>query len=119
LVGCEVTLTAISGSFQSPKKSDAQHCSWRIAVNNAEQIHLTLTYFSERSENGFDELQVYDGENATGVMLGVFNASHPPAKDGIFSSSDRIFVIFKSDKNGSYTGFYASYYGFNSSGRSC
>lgn len=62
---------------------------------------------------------MYDGENATGVMLGVFNASHPPPTDGIYSSSNRIFVIFKSDKNGSYTGFDASYYGFNSSGKSC
>ena len=88
-------------------------------VNKVEQIHLMFKYFSEQNENGFDELQVYDGVNATGVMLGVFNGSHPPPKHGICSSSNRIFVIFKSDKNGSYTGIKASYYGFNLSGKSC
>ena len=88
-------------------------------VNKVEQIHLMVEYFSDHNENGFDELQVYDGGNATGVMLGVFNGSHPPPKDGIYSSSNRIFVIFISDKNGSYTGIKASYYGFNSSGKSC
>jgi len=78
---------------------------------------LTFQYFSKQNENGFDELQVYDGENTTGVMLDVFSGSRPPPKDGIFSSSNSIFVMFKSDKNGSYTGFKASYYGF--SGKSC
>lgn len=88
-------------------------------VNKVEQVHLMFKYFSEQNVNGFDELQVYDGENATGIMLGVFNGSHPPPKDGIYSSSNRIFVIFKSDKNGSYTGIRASYFGFNFSGKSC
>ena len=61
---------------------------------------------------------MYDGENATEVMLGVFNGSHPPPKEGIYSSSNHMFLIFRSDKNGSYTGFKASYYGFNISGES-
>ncbi|XP_078352594.1 uncharacterized protein LOC144637401 isoform X1 [Oculina patagonica] len=114
--GCSVTLTASNGTFQSLKISDAQYCSWRIMVNTTQYIHLTINYFSQQDEDGIDELYVYDGENATGEVLGVFNGSHPPPKEGIYSSSNCVFVIFKSDKNGANTGFNASYYGVKTPG---
>ena len=82
-------------------------------VNTTQYIYLTIKYYSQQDENGSDELYVYDGENATGEALGVFNGGHPPPTEGIYSSSNRIFVIFKSDKNGSNTGFNASYSGVN------
>jgi len=52
---------------------------------------------------------VYDGEDETGEVLGVFYGGHPPPKEGIYSSSSRMFSIFKSDKKNSYKGFSASY----------
>ena len=53
---------------------------------------------------------MYDGEDETGEVLGVFYGGHPPPKEGIYSSSNRMFLIFKSDKTGNYTGFSASYF---------
>ena len=86
-------------------------------VNTTQYIHLTINYFGQQEENGIDELYVYDGENATWEVLGVFNGSHPPPTEGIYSSSNRIFVVFKSDKNGVSNGFNASYFGVNSTGK--
>ena len=63
-----------------------------------------------------DELRVYDGVDETGEMLGVFYGGHPPPKEGIYSSSSRMFLIFKSDKNDSYTGFSASYFAVKKTG---
>ncbi|KAJ7370800.1 hypothetical protein OS493_029790 [Desmophyllum pertusum] len=120
--GCNETLTALNGTFQSPnyprKYPDGQYCSWRITVNTTQQIHLMFTNFSLQNENNTDVLYVYDGDNATGEVLGVFYGGHPPPKEGIYSLSKHMFVIFKSDKTGSYTGFDASYYGVNISGPS-
>ncbi|KAJ7370799.1 hypothetical protein OS493_029789 [Desmophyllum pertusum] len=120
--GCNETLTAVNGIFQSPnypgKYPDGQYCSWRITANTTQQIHLMFTNFSLQNENNTDELYVYDGENATGEVLGVFYGGHPPPKEGIYSSSNHIFVIFKSDKIDSYTGFNASYYSVNISASS-
>ena len=120
-LGCNETLTALNGTFQSPnyprKYPDGQYCSWRITVNTTQQIHLIFTNFSLQNENNTDELYVYDGENATGEVLGVFYGDHPPPKEGIYTSSNHMFVIFKSDKTGSYTGFNASYYSVNISGK--
>ena len=111
----------MNGTFQSPNYPrtypDGQYCSWRITVSPAQQIHLAFTNFSLQNENNTDGLYVYDGENATGKVLGVYYGGHPPPKEGIYSSSNHMFVIFKSDKNGSYTGFSASYTAFNCSSK--
>ena len=59
---------------------------------------------------------MYDGENSTGEVLGVFYGSYSPPKEGTNSSSNHMFIIFKSDNNSSYTGFNASYSAVNYSG---
>ena len=121
LSGCNKTLTGLSGTFHSPnypqKYPDGQYCSWRITVSPAQQIHLTFTNFSLQNENNTDSLYVYDGENSTGEVLGVFYGGYPPPKNGMYSSSNNMLVIFKSDKNVSYTGFIASYTAVNCLGK--
>lgn len=87
-------------------------------VNVTPHIHLTFTNFSLQNENNTDALYVYDGENATGKALGVYHGSNPPPWGGIYSTTNHMFVIFKSDnQTESYTGFNASYYGVNKSGK--
>ena len=88
-------------------------------MNTSQQIHLAFKTFSLQNENNTDALYVYDGEDSRRKILGVYYGGHPPPKEGIYSSSNRILVIFKSDKTGSYTGFSASYYGVNISGKFC
>ena len=101
------------GTFYSPnyprKYPDGQHCSWKITVSHRQQIHLSFTDFSLQSEKDTDALYVYDGENITGQVMGVFYGGHLPPKEGIYSSSNHIFVTFKSDNSASYTGFSALY----------
>ena len=58
---------------------------------------------------------MYDGENEEGEILGVFYGGQPPPREGIYSRSNTMFLIFKSDKNDSYTGFSASYYAVHNS----
>lgn len=119
--GCNETLTTVNGTFQSPNYPrnypDGQYCFWRITVITAQQINLIFSSFSLQFENNTDVLYVYDGDNATGEALEVLYGGHPPPKEGICFSSNRIFVVFKSDKEGSYHGFSASYCGVNNSGR--
>ena len=78
-----------------------------------------FTNFSLQNENDTDKVYVYDGEKATGEVLGVFYGGHPPPSEGIFSSTYQIFVIFKSDKTSSHTGFRASYYAIDKFGKFC
>ena len=76
-----------------------------------------FTSFILQADNNTDGVYVYDGENSTGEVLGVFYGGHPPPKEGIYSSSNQLFVIFKSDSNGSYPGFQGSYHSLNCSGK--
>ena len=80
---------------------DGQHCSWRVTVNMTKRIHLIFSSFNLQNESNTDVLYVYDGENATMEMLGVFYGGNPPPEEGIYSSSNQMFLIFKSDKNDS------------------
>jgi len=121
--GCNETLTGLNGTFHSPnypnKYPNGQYCSWTITVSPAQQIHLTFTDFSLQNENNTDVLYVYDGKNVTGKVLGVFSGGHRPPKEGIYSSSNHMFLIFKSDMNFSFTGFSALYNATNCSSYSC
>ena len=69
--------------------------------------------FILQKENNTDELYVYDGENESGDELGVFFGGHIPPEEGIYSWSNNMFLIFKSDETDSYTGFIAFYYADN------
>ena len=120
-LGCNQSLFGTSGTFHSPNYPknypDGQYCSWRITVAPSNKIHLTFTNFSLQGENNTDVLYVYDGDNIAGVVLGEFFGGRTPPKDGVYSSSSHMFVLFKSDNKSSYTGFRASYSAVNSSGK--
>ena len=121
--GCNKTLTSANGTFHSPnypgKYPNGQYCSWTITVNLTQQILLIFTEFRLQNKINTDELYVYDGKDSKGEVLGVFYGGHPPPEKGMYSSSKHMFIIFKSDKNNSYTGFKASYFGVNISGKYC
>ena len=79
-------------------------------------MYLLFTSFNLQAENNTDAVYVYDGDSETGKVLGVFYGSKPHSK-GIYSSSNSLLVIFKSDNNSSYTGFKAVYHAINCTGK--
>ena len=118
---CNETFSAQSGGFQSPnfphKYPDGVYCSWRITVNRSQHVFLMFTDFKLQAENNTDVIRVYDGENTTGEELGVFYGGHPPPQDGLYSSANQMFVVFKTDNNKSFSGFRASYHALTCSGK--
>ena len=110
-LGCNKTLTATKGTFHSPnylnKHSDGEYCSWRIYVSRRNRIRLTFSNVYNQNDPG--TLIVYDGENVSGEVLGVFYGNLPLAGREFFSSSNHMLVIFLSNATDSYTGFNASY----------
>ncbi|XP_068677018.1 uncharacterized protein [Montipora foliosa] len=111
--GCSGTLSGESGTFYSPNYPrhypNGQYCSWRITVNSTQQIHLNFTHFDLQNEKNTDIVALYDGEDNTGKVLGEFYGRYRPPEGGVLSTSNHLFVLFKSDKIGAYTGFSASY----------
>ena len=114
---------ADSGVLQSPNfphnYPDEVYCSWSFTVNQSQHVFLMFSRFSLQAENNTDAVHVYDGGNTTGKVLGVFYGGHPPPADGLYSSSNKLFVVFKSDNNKSFSGFKASYQALTCSGKRC
>ena len=93
-------------------------CYWNIRVNLSQHVFLMFSSsFSLQPENNTDVIRVYDGGNTTGEVLGVFYGGHPPPKGGLYSSANQMFVVFKTDKNKSFSGFQASYHALTCSGK--
>ena len=116
-------MSGVNGTFHSPNYPnnypDGQYCSWRVTVSPGQKIHLMFTDFRLQSENNTDALYVFDAQNDTGELLGAFYGEHPPLMNGIKSSSNHMFIIFKSDDTDSsfYTGFNATYNAVQKSGK--
>ncbi|XP_068715306.1 uncharacterized protein [Montipora foliosa] len=112
--GCNRTLTSVNGTFHSPnfpnKKSDGMYCAWKIKGIPGTRIHLQFSNFSLHIQNETEKLIVYDGDDVTGMVLGVFYGSLLPPRKGIYSSSNHLLVIFVSNAIASLSGFNASYF---------
>ena len=122
LPGCNETLRGLGGSFHSPNHPNnypnGQFCSWRIIVSPGQQIHVIFRNFTLQNEIKTDSLLVYDGENATAKEMGIFYGGYPPPEEGLYSTSSEMFLVFKSDKISSFSGFSAIYCEGNCSGKS-
>ena len=79
-LACNKTFTATEGTFHSPnylnKHSDGEYCSWKISVSPGNRIRLTFSNIYNQNDAG--NLIVYDGENVSGEVLGVFYGNLPP-----------------------------------------
>ena len=62
---------------------------------------------------------MYDGENVSGEVLGVFHGNLPPPWKELYSSSSHMLVVFVSNATDSYTGFNASYNFIERRGKFC
>ena len=77
------------------------------------------TFSNVYNQNDPGTLIVYDGENVSGDMLGVFYGNLPLTGKEFFSSSNHMLVIFVSSATNSYTGFNASYSLIERKGKFC
>ena len=120
-LGCNKTFTATEGTFHSPnylnKHSDGEYCSWKISVSPGNRIRLTFSNVYNQNDEG--NLIVYDGENVSVEVLGVFYGNLPPTWKEFLSSSNHMLVIFVSNATDSYTGFNASYSLIERKGKFC
>ena len=73
------------------------------------QVVLKFPKFSLQKGTDTDNVQLYDGQNETSPSLGVYSGDMTPPPAGVRSSSNELFVIFKTDSENNFAGFQASY----------
>ncbi len=104
------TLTSLNGSLESaniPRQnySPNMDCQYLIAPTNlVSGMKLAFPYFDL---DHTDTLYLYGGENTSAPLLGKYTGSKAP--DPITSTSDKIFVVFKTDGANEKTGWQLEY----------
>ncbi|XP_069079880.1 CUB and sushi domain-containing protein 2 [Pleurodeles waltl] len=106
---CGGNLTGTSGVILSPQYPEpyppGKECDWRLKVSPDYVIALVFNAFN--LEPGYDFLHIYDGSNSLSPLIGSFYGSQLPER--IESSSNSLFLAFRSDASVSNAGFIIEY----------
>ncbi len=102
-------LTANNGSFSDGSGAsnylDNSNCEWLIQPSNGLPVTLNFTAFD--TEQGFDQVRIYDGTSSTAPLLAANSGSTIPA--AVTSSGGALFVTFTSDVSANAAGWDATY----------
>ncbi|CAG12911.1 unnamed protein product, partial [Tetraodon nigroviridis] len=106
---CGGNVTGSSGFILSPNYPHpyphSKDCDWLISVHSDYVISLAFISFS--IEPNYDFLYIYDGSDSSTHLIGSFQDSKLPEK--IESTSNFMYLAFRSDGSVSYTGFHLEY----------
>lgn len=105
----QTILTDLQGDIEDGSGPDpysnASDCRWLIQPPNTQDIMLTFTSF--QTEEGYDFVRVYDGEDENAALLGEFSGDNIPG--AVKSTGGSLFIQFKTDDLVRQTGWEASY----------
>ncbi|KAG7254956.1 hypothetical protein CRUP_020738 [Coryphaenoides rupestris] len=106
---CGGNLTGPGGLILSPEYPEpyphGRECDWTVSVTPDYVIALNFNQFS--LEPSYDFLHIYDGADSLSPLLGSFYGIDVP--DRIESSSNMLFLAFRSDASLSSNGFVLQY----------
>ena len=80
-------------------------CQWIVTVEEGKEILINLTKF--QTETNHDKLIIYDGEDYSSEVIGNFSGTI--LSSIIISSSNKVYLEFRTDGSIEYTGFEFKY----------
>ncbi|XP_068081387.1 cubilin [Anabrus simplex] len=111
--GCGGTLTSPQGSIKSPNYPEPyerhSECFWKISTSRGSTIQAVFVDIQLESSMNclYDYVALYDGMDASAKLLGKFcQISNAIA---VQSTSNHMFIKFRSDMNNEGTGFHINY----------
>ncbi|XP_061386037.1 cubilin homolog [Musca vetustissima] len=107
---CGGVLFGQTGQLKYPPGSLYDHnsqCAWIIRTNESMVLNVTFHRFEleDATECRFDWLQINDGRSAAAQILGRFCGTHLPLGGNIISSTNNLYLWFRSDNSTSKEGF--------------
>ncbi|XP_071443305.1 cubilin [Hetaerina americana] len=110
--GCGGILTGATGSIQSPNYPQSYgrnaECVWKVIVSKGSKISVVFADLNleETSSCEFDYIEIRDGADIRGDLLGLLCKDHPLP---ILSSSNQLWIRFRSDATNQGRGFHLRY----------
>ncbi|XP_073531495.1 CUB and sushi domain-containing protein 1 isoform X2 [Phyllobates terribilis] len=109
IAACGGNLTGPAGVILSPNFPQpypaGKECDWRIKVNP--DFVIALIFKSFNMEPSYDFLHIYEGDHSNSPIIGSFQGSHAPER--LESSSNSLFLAFRSDASVGMSGFAIEY----------
>ncbi|XP_023335557.1 cubilin [Eurytemora carolleeae] len=111
--GCGGLLSQAKGEFRSPRHPESYdvnlNCQWIIRVPPADKIVVEFGQFELENQATceFDYLEIRDGGSRNSPLIGRYCGTTPPPT--IKSTSNQLYIQFRSDYSVSHSGFRASY----------
>ncbi|XP_071094759.1 uncharacterized protein [Haliotis cracherodii] len=110
--GCDVEISATSGTISSPGYTTGQYpsilsCSWLLSISTPLRLNFNSNF---RLENGKDFLQVYEGNNEFGTPVhsgSGFTGSGSPGQ--VSTEGGRLYVRLSTSATGTDVGFTADF----------
>ncbi|XP_058980023.1 cubilin homolog [Musca domestica] len=107
---CGGVLHGVTGQLKYPPGSLYDHnsqCAWIIRTNESMVLNVTFHHFDleDATECRFDWLQINDGRSAAAQIIGRFCGTHLPLGGNIISSTNNLYLWFRSDNSTSKEGF--------------
>uniref|UniRef100_A0A8C6KQM8 CUB and Sushi multiple domains 1 n=1 Tax=Nothobranchius furzeri TaxID=105023 RepID=A0A8C6KQM8_NOTFU len=109
LATCGGNVSGPSGVILSPNYPQpyppGKECDWRVRVNP--DFVIALIFKSFNMEPSYDFLHIYEGEDSNGPLLASLQGNQAPER--IESSSNSLFLAFRSDASLGLSGFAIEY----------
>ncbi|KAL7745333.1 hypothetical protein ACLKA6_015352 [Drosophila palustris] len=108
---CNGMLVGLAGRLRYPPGgSSYQHnaqCAWVIRTNESLVLNVTFHSFNleDSTECRFDWLQINDGRSAAAQIIGRYCGNRIPHGGNIISSSNQLYLWFRSDNSTAHEGF--------------
>lgn len=108
---CNAMLTGMTGRLRYPPGGDSyehnSQCAWVIRTNESLVLNVTFQSFDieDSTECRFDWLQINDGRSAAAQVIGRYCGNHKPHGGNIISSSNQLYLWFRSDNSTARAGF--------------
>ncbi|KAF0762933.1 cubilin, partial [Aphis craccivora] len=87
------------------------NCAWTIEVNSSRVINISLIWIDIEKTNicSFDYLEIINGDDEDGKVLGKFCGNSLPLNNSIISDSNTVTIRFHSDGSKNFRGFQLNY----------
>ena len=103
---CGARLNALSGVIKYPNNrnirySNRANCAWIITTTVGKVLNITFKSFYTEGSSGcsLSFLQIHDGANAGGHLLGRFCGDTLPKNGNFISTHNQMYLWFKSDRS--------------------
>ncbi|EDV99540.1 cubilin homolog [Drosophila grimshawi] len=108
---CNELLTGMSGRLGYPPMGNRYdhnaQCVWVISTNESLVLNVTFHsfYVEDSTECRFDWLQIHDGRSTASRLIGRYCGNTLPNHGNIISSSNKLYLWFRSDNSTAHEGF--------------